>query len=224
MTPRVERTLICKTVRMDLQHEDSGGGGGVEHSEAHRAEAEGGAVPRHSQLVENNERENVGGGGVEHADAHRAEDSDEDLEVTFSLTYEEIPGKRKNSVLWHTADDHLWRKNRNMSETKKYLYCYHSMSTVDSRVTNKCPATAMLDLNTRRIVPKKPHNHEPDLELLDLLKLRDKVLSKAESSNVRLCQVFEDETRGQEGACRLGFYTMSRWVTHEFSIECVIHS
>ena len=139
-------------------------------------------------------------------------DDDDDSEVSFSFTYEEVPGKRKNSVLYQTTDDHLWRSNKKLSETKKYLYCYHFITTVDSRVTKKCHATAILDLNSRRIVPKKPHNHDPDHELLNLLKLREKVLSKAESSNVRLNQVFDDATRGQEGACRLGFYTMSRWV------------
>ena len=156
-----------------------------------------------------------------------ADDDDDDSEVSFSFAYEEVPGKRKNSVLYQTTDDHLWRNNKKLSETKKYLYCYHFITTVDSRVTKKCHATAILDLNSRRIVPKKPHNHDPDHELLNLLKLREKVLSKAESSNVRLNQVFDDATRGQEGACRLGFYTMSRWVTDKFSlvkIESVIHS
>ena len=136
------------------------------------------------------------------------EDYDDDVEVSFSLTYEEVPGKRKNSVLFQTSDDHLWRKNRKLSETKIYLYCYHSITTVDSRVTEKCQATGMLHLNSQRIVPKKPHNHDPDRELLNLLKLREKVLSTAESTNDRLSQVFDDATRGQEGACRLGFYTI----------------
>ena len=147
-------------------------------------------------------------------------DSDEDLEVTFSMTYEEVPGKRKGSVHYQTCDNHLWRVNRKLSDTKKYLYCYHFIPTVDSKVTAKCNATAILDLDKRRIVPSdtKLHNHDPDMELLELLKLRDKVLSRAESTNVKLSQVFDDVTTGQPGACRLGYFALSRWVAFEFSL------
>ena len=65
---------------------------------------------------------------------------------------------------------------------------------------------------------KKLHNHDPDMELLELLKLRDKVLSKAESTNVKLSQVFDDVTTGQPGACRLGYYALSRLVAFKFSL------
>ena len=76
--------------------------------------------------------------------------SEEDLEITFSLTFEEVPGKRKGSVLYQTCDDHLWRSNKKLSDTKRYLYSYHFIPTVDSRVTTKCHATAILDLDARR--------------------------------------------------------------------------
>ena len=133
-----------------------------------------------------------------------------DEEVTFSLTCEEIPGKRKGSFMYKTTDDHLWRINRKQSETKRFMYCYHSNLTVDARVKKVCNARGIMDMTTKRIVMNKPHNHEPDRELLDVLKLRHRVLTAAESSNVKLSHVFNDATRGQEGACRVGFHPMSR--------------
>ena len=143
-----------------------------------------------------------------------AGDDDIDEEVTFSLTCEEIPGKRKGSFMYRTTDDHLWRINRKQSETKRFMYCYHSNLTVDARVKKVCNARGIMDMNTKRIVMNKPHNHEPDRELLDVLKLRHRVLTAAESSNVKLSHVFNDATRGQEGACRVGFHPMSRFVSN----------
>merc|ERR1711934_192567 len=67
-----------------------------------------------------------------------------------------------------------------------------------------------MEMTTQRIVMSKPHNHEPDRELLDVLNLRQRVLTAAETSTVKLSHVFNDATRGQEGACRFGYHPMSR--------------
>ena len=155
-------------------------------------------------------------------------DDSDDEEVTFSLTCEEIPGKRKGSIMYRTTDDHLWRINRKQSETKRFMYCYHSKITVDARVKKECNARGIMEMTAQRIVMSKPHNHEPDRELLDVLKLRQRVLTAAETSTVKLSHVFNDATRGQEGACRFGYHPMSRFVyTSEnevFTTSCKLMS
>ena len=90
------------------------------------------------------------------------------------------------------------------------MYCYHSVLTADAKVTKVCNARGIMDICKERIVMSKEHNHVPDGELIQVLKLRQKVLTAAESSNVKLSQVFNDATRGEEGACRIGFHPMSR--------------
>ena len=155
-------------------------------------------------------------------------DDSDDEEVTFSLTCEEIPGKRKGSFMYRTTDDHLWRINRKQSETKRFMYCYHSKITVDARVKKECNARGIMEMTAQRIVMSKPHNHEPDRELLNVLKLRQRVLTAAETSTVKLSHVFNDATRGQEGACRFGYHPMSRFVyTSEnevFTTSCKLMS
>ena len=60
------------------------------------------------------------------------------------------------------------------------------------------------------------------------LKLRQRVLTAAETSTVKLSHVFNDATRGQEGACRFGYHPMSRFVyTSEnevFTTSCKLMS
>ena len=57
-----------------------------------------------------------------------------------------------------------------------------------------------------------PHNHQPDLKLLHRLKVRKAVLDAAASSSDQLNQVFNDATRGVEGAELVGYGTMYRLV------------
>ena len=155
------------------------------------------------------ERGATGGATDEGGATAIAKDDSDDEEVTFSLTCEEIPGKRKGSIMYRTTDDHLWRINRKQSETKRFMYCYHSKITVDARVKKECNARGIMEMTAQRIVMSKPHNHEPDRELLDVLKLRQRVLTAAETSTVKLSHVFNDATRGQEGACRFGYQTIN---------------
>ena len=62
----------------------------------------------------------------------------------------------------------------------------------------------------KRIVPKRGHNHEPDLELLKCLKLRNKVLCEAQASTTRISETFKNATRGEQGACLLSVVAMNR--------------
>ena len=131
------------------------------------------------------ERGATGGATDEGGATAIAKDDSDDEEVTFSLTCEEIPGKRKGSIMYRTTDDHLWRINRKQSETKRFMYCYHSKITVDARVKKECNARGIMEMTAQRIVMSKPHNHEPDRELLDVLKLRQIALTAAETSTYR---------------------------------------
>ena len=61
-----------------------------------------------------------------------------------------------------------------------------------------------------RIIPRKPHNHEPDVDLLRKLQRTSEVMHAAETSNVKLSEVFKDAVRGKEGAALISYATISR--------------
>ena len=63
-----------------------------------------------------------------------------------------------------------------------------------------------------RILPRKPHNHEPDLDLLKSLQRRAEALEAAESTNVKLSDAFKSALRGKEGACLISYPTIARQV------------
>ena len=91
------------------------------------------------------------------------EDSDDEVEVTFSLPYEEVSGKRKDSKgFFYTPDNHLYRVTRKLSDTQNFVYCYHSRKTADSNIEIKCLARGIMELTTKRITLKKDHDHLPD--------------------------------------------------------------
>ena len=74
----------------------------------------------------------------------------------------------------------------------------------------KCKGSAILDPLTSRIEGKAPHNHSPDMELLQKLKIKKKVLDAAKNSNAPLNVVFKDATRGEPGASLVGYGSMVR--------------
>ena len=63
-----------------------------------------------------------------------------------------------------------------------------------------------------RIIPRKPHNHEPDLDLLKSLQRRAEALDAAESTNVKLSDAFKNALRGKEGACLISYPAIARQV------------
>ena len=139
------------------------------------------------------------------------EDSDDEVEVTFSLPYEEVSGKRKDSKgFFYTPDNHLYRVTRKLSDTQNFVYCYHSRKTADSNIEIKCLARGVMELTTKRITLKKDHDHLPDIELLHSLQRRSEVLQEAEASNVKLYEVFKNALRGKEGACAVSYPAIER--------------
>ena len=123
------------------------------------------------------------------------------------MEFEEVTGKR-GGVFYKTVDNHLYRFNKPAKNNKVFLYCYHVRITKDSSVTEKCHATALLDPDAKVILTSKKHHHEPDMQLLKCLKLRNKVLNEAGTSNAPLNNVFKEATRGEEGGDRLSYAQM----------------
>ena len=138
-------------------------------------------------------------------------DSDDEVEVTFSLPYEEVSGKKKNSKgFFYTPNNHLYRVTRKLSDTQNFVYCYHSRKTADSNIERKCLARGIMDLTTKRITLKKDHDHLPDIELLQSLQRRSEVLQEAETSNVKLSEAFKNALRGKEGADIVSYPAIER--------------
>ena len=98
--------------------------------------------------------------------------------IGSSLPFEEVPAhaQRKGCVFYKTSDGHLYRFQRVTSETVKYLICYHSKDTYDSKVFPKCKASASLKMD--RVTLKQPHNHAPDKDLIRKFKRRNKPKGK----------------------------------------------
>ena len=56
------------------------------------------------------------------------QDDDDDEEITFmvrKMKYEELPGKRKGTFFHTPNDDHIYRRNKNAKDNKKFVACYH---------------------------------------------------------------------------------------------------
>ena len=102
------------------------------------------------------------------------------------------------------------RWHRDLKDGTKFLYCYHIKDTKDRSIKVKCKGSAILDPSALRIEGKVPHNHSPDTELLQKLKIKQKVIEAAKKSNAALNVVFKDATRGQPGASLVGYGSMAR--------------
>ena len=140
------------------------------------------------------------------------DDDDDDVTMMVRKTkYEEVPG-RKKGVFYHTPlDDHLYRFSKKAKNEKKYVACYHVRLTNDRNVNiikEKCTGFGVLDPVTKEIKITSPHNHEPDIDLLKKLKIRDTILQAAANSTDPLRQVFHDATRGVPGADLVGLVGM----------------
>ena len=140
---------------------------------------------------------------------------DDDEEITFmvrKMKYEELPGKRKGTFFHTPNDDHIYRRNKNAKDNKKFVACYHVKLTNDRDVNiveEKCSGYGVLDPETREIKITNAHNHEPDLTLLKKLQIRNKILTEVANTTTPLNQVFHDATRGVEGAELVGWPTIS---------------
>ena len=170
----------------------------------------------------------------------------DDEEITLQLPklkYEEVPGKR-GGTLYQTEDNHLYRSatyswwfslttscqlwnsfrfNRNLSDDRKFVYCFHVRITKDATVTEKCNASGILHSSTEEIELQKAHNHSPDLSLLQKFKIRAKILHAAEVTTKPLNMVFKDVTRNEEGAMLVGYPAMTRLVKIFFRWQLVVN-
>ena len=127
------------------------------------------------------------------------------------MEYEEVPGKR-GGVFYGTQDNHLYRFNKNAKDGKVFVYCFHVKITKDAAVTEQCKAKGVLDPVSRTIQVTQPHNHDADVALLNLLKLRKKALDSASTSKLPLNEAFKDAVRGQDGADLVSYAQMYRYV------------
>ena len=71
-------------------------------------------------------------------------------------------------------------------------------------------ASGIMDMETKRIILRKNHDHLPDIALLQSLQRRAECLRAAESSNVKLNEAFKNAIRGQEGASLLSYPSIER--------------
>ena len=136
-----------------------------------------------------------------------AKDDDDD-EVTLmvrKMKYEEVKGKRGGTFYHTPTDGHLYRFNRKGKDSKQFLACFHVKSTKDATIKEQCFGRAVLDSETREIKITTPHNHTPDVALLQKLNVRSKILQAAATSSDPLNEVFHDATRGMEGSEHIGY-------------------
>ena len=136
---------------------------------------------------------------------------DEDDEITLmvrKMKFEELPGKR-GAIFFHTPNDgHIYRFNKKAKDNKKFVACYHVKLTKDrdeNIIKEKCKGYGVLDPETKEVKITNAHNHRADLNLVKKLQIRDKILTETANSTESLSQVFNDATRGVDGAELVGF-------------------
>ena len=123
--------------------------------------------------------------------------------------YEEVPSKRGGTLYLTPDNQHLYRFNKKRGE-KVFVYCYHIRLTKDAQVLEKCKAFGELHTETKTLELSTGHNHEPDVQLLKKLKIRQKVLDASSTAKVPLNEAFKDATRGQDGADLVSYAEMYR--------------
>ena len=92
------------------------------------------------------------------------------------------------------------------------MACFHIKTTKDASIKEKCFGRAVLDPETKEIKITTPHNHTPDMILLQKLNVRSKILQAAATSSDPLNEVFHDATRGIEGSEHIGYGDIYRRV------------
>ena len=90
----------------------------------------------------------------------QAGDDDEVTMMVRKMKYEEVKGKRGGTFYHTPTDGHIYRFNRNGKDNK---------TTKDASIKEQCFGRAVLDPETKEIKITTPHNHTPDMILLQKL-------------------------------------------------------
>ena len=98
-----------------------------------------------------------------------SESDDGEEEVTFALRATHVPGTAKGSRgYYRTCDNHLYRFNKKLKYGERndgwFMYCFHARGNSPlASIDVKCGGTGVLLLDSLRLYPRQPHNHEPGL-------------------------------------------------------------
>lgn len=112
-------------------------------------------------------------------------------------------GLRKNSKIYH-ANSYTYYRIKELSSST-LLRCQNHQ-------TNDCAATASYFAETRKLKLNRPHNHEPDINEIELTSLKKRLKEESTSSSKPLRQIFDDVCRDTDPsiATQVSFPMVSR--------------
>ena len=96
---------------------------------------------------------------------------------------------------------------------KRFVYCYHYKPSrlATANVKEICRASGVLDREAKTIRLNRPHNHEPDVEMLSFLRIRSKILHETvRTPFTPLKEVYKNATYGEERAHLVGYDSIYR--------------